>query len=187
MFTAGIGENSAAIRERICRASAWLGIDIDPDANGRKGLRISRSGSCVSAWVVPTNEELMIARHTAVLLGLGPTPARKEFDVMAVTATQQTTRRVILGWIHWSALATGDQRPGLHPVELHAVRRGRELPGARHARTQAIWDRLKALFVEERKKGVLDISQVPSSITAHDAGYIDRENEISSGSRPRRR
>jgi formate C-acetyltransferase len=46
------------------------------------------------------------------------------------------------------------------------------------ARTQAIWDRLKALFVEERKKGVLDISQVPSSITAHDAGYIDRENEI---------
>ena len=46
------------------------------------------------------------------------------------------------------------------------------------ARTQAIWDKLKALFVEERKKGVLDISQVPSSITAHDAGYIDRENEI---------
>jgi formate C-acetyltransferase len=46
------------------------------------------------------------------------------------------------------------------------------------ARTQAIWDRLKALFVEERKKGVLDISQVPSSITAHDAGYIDRETEI---------
>jgi formate C-acetyltransferase len=46
------------------------------------------------------------------------------------------------------------------------------------ARTQAIWDRLKALFVEERKKGVLDISQVPSSITAHDAGYIDRDNEI---------
>jgi formate C-acetyltransferase len=46
------------------------------------------------------------------------------------------------------------------------------------ARTQALWDKLKALFVEERKKGVLDISQVPSSITAHDAGYIDRENEI---------
>ncbi len=46
------------------------------------------------------------------------------------------------------------------------------------ARTLAIWDKLKALFVEERKKGVLDISQVPSSITAHEAGYIDRDNEI---------
>ena len=72
VFTAGIGENSAAIRERICRASAWLGIDLDPDANDRKGPRISRSASRVSAWVVPTNEELMIARHTAVLLGLVP-------------------------------------------------------------------------------------------------------------------
>ena len=72
VFTAGIGENSAAIRERICRASAWLGIDLDPDANERKGTRISRSASRVSAWVVPTNEELMIARHTAVLLGLVP-------------------------------------------------------------------------------------------------------------------
>jgi formate C-acetyltransferase len=46
------------------------------------------------------------------------------------------------------------------------------------ARTKAIWDRLQALFVEERKKGVLDVSQVPSSITAHDAGYIDRDHEI---------
>ena len=46
------------------------------------------------------------------------------------------------------------------------------------ARTQAIWDKLKALFLEERKRGVLDISQVPSSITAHEAGYIDRDNEV---------
>ena len=46
------------------------------------------------------------------------------------------------------------------------------------ARTKKIWDTLTALFVEERKKGVLDISQIPSSITAHEAGYIDRENEI---------
>jgi len=45
-------------------------------------------------------------------------------------------------------------------------------------RTQAIWSKLQALFVEERKKGVLDISQIPSSITAHDAGYIDRDHEI---------
>jgi formate C-acetyltransferase len=45
-------------------------------------------------------------------------------------------------------------------------------------RTQRIWDRLKALFIEERKKGVLDVSQVPSSIIAHAPGYIDRENEV---------
>ena len=70
VFTAGIGENSAEIRERICRASAWLGIDLDPDANERNDSRISRAGSRVSAWVVPTNEELMIARHTGALLGL---------------------------------------------------------------------------------------------------------------------
>jgi formate C-acetyltransferase len=46
------------------------------------------------------------------------------------------------------------------------------------ARTQGIWDKLKALFVEERKKGVLDVSQVPSSITAHAPGYIDRDHEV---------
>lgn len=45
-------------------------------------------------------------------------------------------------------------------------------------RTDKIWDRLNELFIEERKKGVLDISQIPSSITAHGAGYIDRENEL---------
>ncbi len=70
VFTAGIGENSAEVRERICRASKWLGIDLDPDANERNDSRISRAGSRVSAWVVPTNEELMIARHTGALLGL---------------------------------------------------------------------------------------------------------------------
>jgi acetate kinase len=70
VFTAGIGENSAEIRRRLCEASAWLGIDLDPDANARAETRISRAGSRVSAWVVPTNEERMIARHTASLLGL---------------------------------------------------------------------------------------------------------------------
>src|SRR4051812_43944666 len=46
------------------------------------------------------------------------------------------------------------------------------------ARTKQIWDKLTALFVEERKKGVLDISQIPTSITAHAPGYIDRDNEV---------
>src|SRR5262245_41943071 len=45
-------------------------------------------------------------------------------------------------------------------------------------RTKMIWARLNELFVEERKKGVLDVSQIPSSITAHAPGYIDRDNEI---------
>jgi acetate kinase len=70
VFTAGIGENSAEIRRRICEASAWLGVELDPDANARGGPRISRAGCRTSAWVIPTNEELVIARHTGLLLGL---------------------------------------------------------------------------------------------------------------------
>lgn len=70
VFTAGIGENAPVIRERVCQASAWLGIELDADANRQRGPRISRPGSRVSAWVIPTNEELMIARHTGALLGL---------------------------------------------------------------------------------------------------------------------
>jgi acetate kinase len=70
VLTAGIGENSVEIRRRIIRASAWLGIDLDEDANSKAGPRISTRDSRVSAWVIPTNEELMIARHTGLLLGL---------------------------------------------------------------------------------------------------------------------
>jgi acetate kinase len=70
VFTAGIGENSAEIRRRICEASAWLGLQLDEEANARKGPRISRADSRVSVWTIPTNEELMIARHTGLLLGL---------------------------------------------------------------------------------------------------------------------
>ena len=70
VFTAGIGENSAEIRQRICEASSWLGVEIDTQANANKGPRISAPHSKVSAWVIPTNEELMIALHTGSLLGL---------------------------------------------------------------------------------------------------------------------
>jgi acetate kinase len=70
VFTAGIGERSAEIRRRICEASAWLGLVLDTRANDKHGPRISRSGSRISAWVIPTNEELMIARHTGALLGI---------------------------------------------------------------------------------------------------------------------
>ena len=75
VFTAGIGENSPEIRRRICQSSAWLGIDLDPEANAGKRARISTASSKVSAWVIPTNEELTIARHTGSLLGLVAAPA----------------------------------------------------------------------------------------------------------------
>jgi acetate kinase len=71
VFTAGIGENSTEIRRRICEASAWLGIELDEQANNARGPRISKPQSKVSAWMIPTNEELMIARHTSALLNLG--------------------------------------------------------------------------------------------------------------------
>ena len=70
VFTAGIGENSPDIRQRICQASSWLGLELDTEANIHGRGRISSMQSKVSAWVVPTNEELMIARHTGALLGL---------------------------------------------------------------------------------------------------------------------
>ncbi len=68
VFTAGIGENSAALRERVCRDARWLGIELDPAANAAGGPRVSTNVSSVSVWVIPTNEELMIARHTQALL-----------------------------------------------------------------------------------------------------------------------
>lgn len=70
VFTAGIGENSPEIRRRVCEASSWLGVELDPEANEARGPRISTAESKVSAWTIPTNEELMIAYHTGSLLGL---------------------------------------------------------------------------------------------------------------------
>ncbi len=70
VFTAGIGEHSVEVRQRICEASAWLGLQLDRAANDAHATCISAPGSKVSAWMIPTNEELMIARHTGRLLGL---------------------------------------------------------------------------------------------------------------------
>ena len=68
VFTAGIGENDAALREAVCRDASWLGIELDPAANAARGPRISRVDARVSAWVVATDEELMIARHVQSVL-----------------------------------------------------------------------------------------------------------------------
>ena len=70
VFTGGIGENSEQVREMVCRDAAWLGVELDADANARGGPCISAAGSRVKAWVIPTNEELMIARHTKRVIGL---------------------------------------------------------------------------------------------------------------------
>ncbi len=70
VFTGGIGENAAPIRERICRDAAWLGVEVDEASNASGGPRISVEGARVSAWVIPTNEERMIARHTREVVGL---------------------------------------------------------------------------------------------------------------------
>ena len=69
VFTAGIGENSRALRERVCRDAGWLGVALDSDANARQATCISTADSRVSVFVIPTNEELMIALHTRRLLG----------------------------------------------------------------------------------------------------------------------
>lgn len=68
VFTAGIGERSAIVRAGLCRALAWLGVVLDDSGNAGNGPRISTDDSRVSVWVIPTNEELMIAQHTLALV-----------------------------------------------------------------------------------------------------------------------
>ena len=68
IFTAGIGENSAPVRAGLCRALGWLGVALDEAANERNGPRISTADSRVSVWVIPTDEDLMIAQHTLALV-----------------------------------------------------------------------------------------------------------------------
>ena len=70
VFTAGIGERSAEIRARVCAGLAWLGLDLDGARNQRHGPEITKSGTRVSAWAMPTDEERMIARHTRQILNL---------------------------------------------------------------------------------------------------------------------
>ena len=69
VFTAGIGEHAPEIRRRVCEKSAWLGLEIDESANAAGGPQITRAGSKTSAWMIPTDEDLMIARHTWGLVG----------------------------------------------------------------------------------------------------------------------
>ena len=69
-FTAGVGENDGAVRASVCEYLAFLGVKIDPELNSKRGkeMMISTPDSKVQVWVVPTNEELMIAQDTAELV-----------------------------------------------------------------------------------------------------------------------
>jgi len=78
VFTAGIGENSAGIRARIVEKLGWLGLSVDPLANSSHRLRISQAGSHVPVYVVPTDEERMIAEHTLSVLWTTRSHARRE-------------------------------------------------------------------------------------------------------------
>lgn len=76
LFTAGIGENAPFIRAQVCQQAKWLGIELDKKANSENARKISTANSPVSVWVIPTNEEVIIAKHTWQLLrkhqGLSP-------------------------------------------------------------------------------------------------------------------
>jgi acetate kinase len=68
VFTAGIGEHAVQIREQVCKDAAWLGVALDLEANARGGPCITSRDSRVTAWVIPTDEDVMIARHTVRLI-----------------------------------------------------------------------------------------------------------------------
>jgi acetate kinase len=67
VFAANIGENAPVVRAQVCEKLAWLGVTLGAAANDNNGPRITAADSRVSVWVIPTNEELRIARHTLAL------------------------------------------------------------------------------------------------------------------------
>jgi acetate kinase len=72
VFTGGIGEHSAMVRQRVCEQAAWLGVELDPGANGGQQPCITTPASRASAWVIPTQEERMLAVHAQALIGGAP-------------------------------------------------------------------------------------------------------------------
>ena len=69
VFTAGIGENSPQVRKGICDNLSWLGVALDDDANAQNAVQIGRDGSKPRVYVIPTDEERMIAMHTLEIVG----------------------------------------------------------------------------------------------------------------------
>jgi acetate kinase len=85
VFTAGIGEHAAKIRAQVCEDAAWVGITLDHDANAAGGPCITKPNSQVGVWVIPTDEDVVIARHTARLIS-----HNSEKSAVAVTAGRRT-------------------------------------------------------------------------------------------------
>ncbi|HET9598232.1 MAG TPA: phosphoketolase [Anaeromyxobacteraceae bacterium] len=114
VFTGGIGENAPAIRERVCRGAAWLGLALDERANAGGGPRVSAAASRPRAWVVHTDEELQMVRHARdVLAAMGPRP-----EEVAMSAQRQEAPRSLSA--HGPARATAAGAP-LTPEELRRV------------------------------------------------------------------
>ncbi len=78
IFTGGIGEHAPPIRAQVITQARWLGVELDETANARGGPRISPSGGRISAWVIPTDENLVVARHTRWLLDRSGASARPQ-------------------------------------------------------------------------------------------------------------
>ena len=201
VFTAGIGENSATIRARIAEKLTWLGVDVRCGSQHGRNLLISRPESRVALYVVPTDEELMIARHTLSLLPNSSTMARSAGKLAGVTvnirATTAKTSNPGRSAMEGTALSKDrKEQPcwrGFKPgswcnaidVRDFIVSNVTPYPGDEKflagpsKRTKAVWDKLQPYFQEERKKGVLAVdAKTPSTLLAHKAGYIDRDNEV---------
>ena len=137
VFTAGIGEHSAEIRRRICEASAWLGIELDDAANEHAWAADleRRTAACRPGWSRPTKNS-MIARHTGRCwacrgprLSAGGKSRHHDGDRSTDEEDRNQRTRPWEGF-QTGPLAEGDQRPRLHPAELHALRRRRVVPRA---------------------------------------------------------
>lgn len=94
VFTGGIGEHAVQIRRSVCIQAAWLGLELDNEANQRGAPRLSLAESRVSAWLIPTDEDLMIARHTSDFLPQFPPPDSLTRNAMDTTAKPQTAPAV---------------------------------------------------------------------------------------------
>ena len=117
VFTGGIGENAIAIRERVCRDAAWLGVELDPRANAAGGPRISTPGSRVAAWVVHTDEELMMVRQARSVLA---TRRRATQEEPPMASSASSLERAASPSAYGRARATAAGAP-LAPEEVRAL------------------------------------------------------------------
>ena len=167
VFTAGIGEHSAEIRRRICEASAWLGVELDPTANARARTADLQNGKPRLGLGDPDQRRTddRPAHRRCCWDSSKPAPSGQECrGVMATIAPHAQSKGEPTS--PWAGFRTGLWQKEINVRDF--IQQNYEpydgdasfLAGATR-RTQGIWDALNTLFVEERKKGVLDVSQIP--------------------------